>query len=157
MTPQEIHSRLAARFGAAIAEWQAPETGDAWIGVEPGALRDVCRYLRDESDLYFDGLRLITGMDRGEKLGAVYHLYSYRNNHDVVLHADVSRDDPRVPSVTSLWPAAEWHEREAYDMIGLLFEGHADLRRILLPDDWDGFPLRKDYESPKTYHGLTNE
>jgi len=69
----------------------------------------------------------------------------------------VERADPRIPSVADLWPAAEWHEREAYDMMGIVYEGHENLRRILLPDDWEGFPLRKDYVPPKSYHGLTNE
>lgn len=157
MTSEEIHSRLKARFGDAVADWRAVEHGDPFIQIAPVALRDVSQFLRDERDLQFDYLRLITGVDRGERLCSVYHLYSYAHVHAVTLHVEVERVNPRVPSVAEIWPAADWHEREAYDMMGIEYEGHPNLRRILCPDDWEGFPLRKDYVVPKLYHGLTNE
>ena len=156
MTPQEIHGRLKAQFSDAIGDWSVPENGDAWVDVVSDRLHDVCRFLYDTSDLRFDSLRLITGVDRGERLLSVYHLYSYVHFHEVTLHVATSRTAPSVPSVADLWPAADWHEREAYDMLGINYEGHPALTRILLPEDWDGFPLRKDYEAPKEYHGLTN-
>ncbi len=71
-----------------------------------------------------------------------------------MLHVDLDRGDPHVASVMDLWPAAEWHEREAFDMMGIVYDGHADLRRILLPDDWEGYPLRKDYKVPTTYRDM---
>jgi len=157
MTLQEIHARLRERFGDAIQDWQAPETGDACIRVATAALHEVCAALRDEEDLRFDFLRLISSVDRTECLSSVYHLYSYVHNHEAVLRVDVDRGNPRVASVTDLWPSAEWHEREAFDMMGILYEGNPNLKRILLPDDWAGYPLRKDYVTPKEYNGLTNE
>ena len=157
MTPQEIHACLKAQFGDAIGDWRAPETGDAWVDVVSNRLHDVGRFLREAPELEFDFLRLITGVDRGESLSSVYHLYSYTHFHEITLRVDTPRAAPYVPSVANLWAAAEWHEREAYDMIGIIYEGHPALTRILLPEDWDGYPLRKDYEAPKDYHGLTNE
>jgi len=157
MTQQEIHARLRERFGDAIRDWQAPETGDACIRAAPEALHEVCAALRDEQDLRFDFLRLISSVDRTECLSSVYHLYSYDHNHEAVLRVDLDRGNPRVASVTDLWPSAEWHEREAFDMMGILYEGNPNLKRILLPEDWAGYPLRKDYVAPKEYNGLTNE
>lgn len=157
MTPEEIHSSLKARFGDTVADWHAVEHGDPFIQIVPAVVRDVFLFLRDDRDLQFDYLRLITSVDRGDLLSSMYHLYSYVHFHAVTLRVDVARANPRVPTVAEIWPAAEWHEREAYDMMGIEYEGHPNLRRILLPDDWEGFPLRKDYVAPKHYHGLTNE
>ena len=96
-------------------------------------------------------------IERAECISSVYHLYSYTYNHDLVLRVDLDRAAPKVHSVVHLWPSADWHEREAYDMLGIVYEGHPDLHRILLPEDWDGYPLRKDYVPPKEYHGISNE
>ena len=157
MTQQEIHARLRERFGNAIRDWQTPETGDACIRVAPKILHEVCAALRDDKDLRFDFLRLISSVDRTECLSSVYHLYSYTHHHEAVLRIDLDRENPHVDSVSDLWAAAEWHERESFDMMGIVYAGHPDLRRILLPEDWAGYPLRKDYVAPKQYHGLTNE
>ena len=157
MTHQEIHARLRERFGDAIHEWQEPGAGDACILIAPQALHDVCAMLRDDSGLRFDFLRLISSVDRTECLSSVYHLYSYTHHHEAVIRVDLDRANPRVASVADLWPAAEWHERESFDMMGIVYEGHPYLRRILLPEDWAGYPLRKDYVTPKEYNGLTNE
>jgi len=157
MTQQEIHAILRERFGEAILEWQAPETGDACIRVTPESLYAVCTVLRDDAEFRFDFLRLITAVDRTDCLSSVYHLYSYEHFHEAVLRADLDRNAPRIASVVGLWPSAEWHEREAFDMMGIVYEGNPNLKRILLPEDWAGFPLRKDYVSPAEYNGLTNE
>lgn len=157
MKPQEIHARLRGQFGDAILDWQEPAVGDASISVVAAKLPEVCRFLREDASLQFDYLRMVTGVDRGEVLSSVYHLYSYVHNHDVTLRVDVERAEPRVASVVEFWPSADWHEREAYDMIGIVYEGHPNLHRILLPEDWEGYPLRKDYVAPKEYHGISNE
>jgi NADH-quinone oxidoreductase subunit C len=157
MTQQQIHELLKARFGDAIGDWCIPENGDSWVDVDAERLTDVCRFLRDTLELRFDSLRLISGVDRGDILLSVYHLYSYVHFHDVTLRVRTPRMMPNMPSIADLWPAAEWHEREVYDMFGIVYEGHPALTRILLPGDWDGFPLRKDYETPKIYNGMTNE
>jgi NADH-quinone oxidoreductase subunit C len=162
MTMQEIHSALSERFPGAVEPFQAPSAGDVFIKVVPEHFHEVCLFLRDDPAMRFDLLRLISGVDKGDKvsgdkLSSVYHVFSIEQGHGVVLHVDLERAAPNVASVADIWPAADWHEREAYDMVGIIYEGHPDLRRILLPDDWEGYPLRKDYVAPKEYHGLTNE
>jgi NADH-quinone oxidoreductase subunit C len=87
-------------------------------------------------------------------LGVVYHCYSMTKRHKICLKVDVPVAAPEIPSVASIWPTANWHEREAYDMFGVVFTGHPDLRRILCPEDWDGFPLRKDFKVPEFYQGM---
>ncbi len=157
MKIDEIHARLLKRFGdSAIAPLAAPEAGDPYIVVAPEALHAVCLWLRDDSEMAFDYLRLISGVDWTDRFGSVYHLYSYAWNHAVTLHVDLPREAPRVASVVAVWPTADWHEREAYDLMGIVYEGHPELTRILLPDDWEGFPLRKDYRMPVEYHGVSN-
>ncbi len=156
MDVQVIHALLRERFEDAIGEWQAPERGDTFVMVAAERLADVCRFLRDDASTRFDFLRLISTVDRGPHLSSVYHLYSYEHYHAIVLRVDVDREAPNVPSVASIWSAAEWHEREAFDMMGIVYTNHPELTRILLPDDWEGFPLRKDYQAPTAYHGLTN-
>lgn len=156
MTIQEVHERLATRFPDSVLPLQTPEAGEQVIQVVADSLRDVCLFLRDDPAMQFDFLRLISGVDRKDCLSSVYHLFSYSLGHAVVIRVDISREQPTVPTVTDLWPAAEWHEREAFDMMGIIYEGHRNLKRILLPDDWQGFPLRKDYAAPAEYNGLTN-
>ncbi|HOE95472.1 MAG TPA: NADH-quinone oxidoreductase subunit C [Candidatus Sumerlaeota bacterium] len=156
MTPQEIHARLTERFGDAIGPWTEPERGDPHIAVAPGSLHAVCAFLRDDPELQFDYLQLISGVDWTDRLSSVYHLMSLSRGHGVVLRVDLERGNPRVASVADLWPTADWHEREAWDLLGIVYEGHPGLRRILLPEDWEGHPLRKDYAAPAAYHGVTN-
>jgi NADH-quinone oxidoreductase subunit C len=153
---QQIHALLSERFGGAIGEWTEPEAGDGSIRVRPEVLHEVCRFLRDEPRLGFDYLRLLSAVDWTEHFSTVYHLYSLTQDHEVILRTDLDRADPRVASVADLWPTADWHEREAYDLMGIQFEGHPALTRIFMPDDWEGFPLRKDYTSPEEYHGIPN-
>ncbi len=115
------------------------------FGVEREELLDVCRWLRDNPEFDMSYLSFVSAIDWRDRFEVVYHLRSPARRHSVVLKVPVPRDDPRVPSVTGLWRGAEWHEREAYDLLGIVFEGHPDLRRILMSADWKGHPLRKDY------------
>jgi len=96
-------------------------------------------------------------VDRLDRFEVVYHLASLSHGHRIVLKAIVPRDDPHIASVAAIYPTANWHERETYDLMGIVFDGHPDLRRILLPDDWEGHPLRKDYVFPESYHGISNK
>jgi NADH-quinone oxidoreductase subunit C len=155
MTASEIIQLLQGRFGAGItgsfAEDLHPRvhtTAEHWLG--------MARYLHDDRALRFDWLANLSGVDYAadEKLAVVYDLYSFELKHTFAVKVFCDRANPRIPSVAGIWPAADWHEREAYDMLGIAFEGHPDLRRILLADDWEGFPLRKDYQFPKEYHGI---
>ena len=108
---------------------------------------EACRLLRDTPGLEFDFLTDLTAVDypaRPKRFDVVSHLYSMSQNHMLRVKVGVADGEP-CPTLTGVWKAANWEEREAYDMFGVVFEGHPDLRRILLPEDWEGFPLRKDY------------
>jgi NADH-quinone oxidoreductase subunit C len=97
----------------------------------------------------------LSGVDyTGGKLGVVYHLNSMKLNQKIVLKVDLTVETLHVQSVESVWKTANWHEREAFDLYGIIFDGHPDLRRILLPDDWEGYPMRKDYQVPEYYNGM---
>tara|TARA_Y100001960_G_C14520873_1_gene751224 strand:- start:257 stop:733 length:477 start_codon:yes stop_codon:yes gene_type:complete len=124
------------------------------IRLTPENMLDVCGHLFDDPSLLFDYLMCITSIDNQENgLELAYNLYSYKNRHYLELRI-VIQDNKAVPSVESIWKTADWHEREAYDMMGIEFSGHPNLTRILLPEDWEGFPLRKDYEESDYYHGM---
>jgi NADH-quinone oxidoreductase subunit C len=116
------------------------------IRIRPGDVPQVMRTLHDEAELRFEYLADLAGVDTGTTFQVVYHLWSEVTPDWLRVIADgIPRDEPRVPSITFLWKGAEWMEREAYDMFGLVFEGNRDLRRIYLPDDFGSFPLRKDF------------
>lgn len=156
----DIQAAIAAQFPAAIVGEDAT-VRQPWLQIAPDQLRDVAFFLRDTEGLYFDYLECLSGVDYGPKpgkIGAVYHLFSIPYQHALVLKCTVDRGTeeqlPVIPSVVEVWKTADWHEREAYDLIGIHFEGHPDLRRILMPADWPGHPLRKDYENPEFYHGI---
>ena len=150
-----VHARLKDRFGDAIGALEGAGN-DAAATVEPARIAEVCRFLRDEPALLFDCLSNLSGVDY-PKLGhiqVVYHLFSYGHRHAFVLKVNAHRDDPVVPTVAGVWSAADWMEREVFDLLGVRFEGHPDLRRILMPEDWPGHPLRKDFVEPEQYHGI---
>ena len=155
MSPQEIYDKLKARYGEAILEVKIEGVLDPFVKVAPASIRDVSYFLRDDPELQFDYLMCLSSMDYGKgTLGVVYNLYSMTKRHKITLKVDVPVDRAEVPSVESVWPSANWHEREAYDMMGIVFTDHPDLRRILLPDDYPGYPLRKDFKVPEFYQGM---
>lgn len=128
------------------------------IRVSPGDLHAVCQELHQNPATYFDMLSCITAIDNGPDAGTmevVYNLYSIPFDFAVTLKVEVPRNAPEVESVADIWRTANWHEREAWDLVGISFKGHPDLRRILLPADWDGHPLRKDYEKQEYYRGIS--
>ncbi|PLX50079.1 MAG: NADH-quinone oxidoreductase subunit C [Desulfobulbaceae bacterium] len=109
---------------------------------------EICGWLHDDPDLLFDHLLGLCGVDyrpKGRGFEVVYNLYSIHNRHMIRLRADIPEDECWLDSVIPVWRGADWHERECYDLLGIEFRGHPDLRRILLPEDWQGHPLRKDY------------
>jgi NADH-quinone oxidoreductase subunit C len=119
------------------------------IRIAPGDVIDVIRSLHDDPDFGFRLLADLAGVDTGDVMQVVYHLWSDTTTDWLRIVADgLSREDPRAPSVTFLWQGAEWMEREAFDMFGIAFEGNRDLRRIYMPPDYNAFPLRKDFFLP---------
>ena len=144
-----LPSRLEGRVGAYLQSPIYQRNDETEIRIEPGAVPDVLRLLHDSVDLRFEILADLAGVDTGEVMQIVYHLWSPMSSDWLRIVADgLSRDDPRVPSATFLWIGAEWLEREAYDMFGIVFEGNRDLRRIFMPPDYTSFPLRKDFLLP---------
>jgi NADH-quinone oxidoreductase subunit C len=120
--------------------------GDTTIEVKPGRIVEICKALRDTPQTSFKYLSMIAGMDylpQSPRFGVVYNLYSHRNHNRITLKTRMA--EPVIDSVVPVWNTANWHEREAYDLVGIRFKGHPDLRRILMPGDWVGHPLRKDY------------
>lgn len=117
----------------------------------------ICTELHQNPETYFDMLSCVTGIDNGAQsntMEVVYNLYSIPFNTHLMLKVVLPRENPVIDSVTSIWRTADWHEREAYDMFGIKFNGHPDLRRILMPADWEGFPLRKDYVHQEYYRDI---
>jgi NADH-quinone oxidoreductase subunit C len=173
MTPTEIITLLEEEFGGKIKS-KKQDALDPFVVVEPADLLEICRFLKDDPRLSFEFLNCISGVDylepdakKAPKAGfdphleVVYHFSSFSLRHRLVVKIILPRwkdnkpgELPEVPSVTRLWATADWHEREVYDLSGVNFIGHPDLRRILLSEDWEGHPLRKDYEFPLEYHGI---
>lgn len=180
MNEPSLLDQLSNRFGDHLVAIET-EAIDPWIEVNAEGLVDVCQYLKDDAQWQLDLLNCITAVDylhtdpkKAAKvdwephLELVYHLSSTKTKQTLVLKVKSPRwanegDEhaqeqqlPEIPSVSSVWRTADWHEREVYDLSGVLFTGHPDLRRILCPEDWVGYPLRKDYEMPLDYHGIRN-
>jgi len=150
------------------------EALDPWIEVAPERIAEVGAWLKQSSEPRFDALECVTAVDWFEadpkkaakvswqpRIELVYHLWSTSARVSLVLKASLPRwkdgtpgSLPEIPSVAGVWRTADWHEREVFDMSGVQFVGHPDLRRILCPEDWEGYPLRKDYEMPLEYHGI---
>ena len=173
MEIRAIIERLSKHCGRWIAG-SISEALDPWVEVTAEGLSEVARFLRDEPDLLFNMLHCVTGVDYLEldakkaakvdwqpHVEVIYHLSSMVQKHRLVLKVHLPRwaDGvegrlPEVPTVSHIWRTADWHEREVFDLMGIRFTGHPDLRRILCPEDWQGHPLRKDCQEPDEYHGI---
>jgi NADH-quinone oxidoreductase subunit C len=150
---KQVYEKLKEKFPAGVLSIAEPP-GDAFCVLSKDVLVDACRWLKTDPEMGFDLCISVAGVDDTKTFWSVYHLASTSRNHKAVLKVDAGREEPSVPSLVSVWKAADWHERETYDMYGIRYEGHPDLRRILLPEDWPGYPLRKDYEFPDEYQGI---
>ena len=155
MTPPQITARLQEKFSGQILA-AFPDDKHPRIHIAAADLRPIAEFLHRDPQLKFDWMQSLSGVDYvgDDKMCVVYDLWSFDHRHLFAVKAYCPRDNPHVPSVADLWPAADWQEREAFDMFGIIFDGHPDLRRILCADDWEGFPLRKDYVFPREYHGI---
>ena len=168
--PEEIFEILKSQFAGAIIEITADLPTEPIISIESDKIREIFQFLHDNEELKFNSLMNLSGVDdaNGEKvkdgndneiiqggtLSVYYHFYSIELKHKITLKVSTDRENPSIPSVESIYKTADWYEREVYDMYGIVFNGHPDLRRILMPDDWEGFPLRKDYQNPEYYNGM---
>jgi NADH-quinone oxidoreductase subunit C len=164
MSPEEICDILKDTFGDAIED-TVLESARPYARVRADRWPEVATFLRDDPRLGLNLLRCITSLDliADDKLACIYDLQrvDLRRPDRLITETDefavrvvVDRNEPVIPTVSHVWPAADWHEREAYDLMGVSFRGHPDLRRILCTDDWVGHPLRKDYAFPLEYHGI---
>ena len=128
-------------------------SSDLHIAVPPAYISELCLKLRDDESLRYDILRFMTSVDYKEYFELTYVLLSTKQSMSVTIKVrPQDRAQPVIPSVTEVWPAADWQEREIFDLMGIRFEGHPNMRRILLPEEWEGHPLRKDYvETPDRY------
>jgi NADH-quinone oxidoreductase subunit C len=155
MNSNEIINKIKEEFNEAIIDAKIDGVIDPYAKIKPENIREVASFLKNDNDLQFDYLMCLSGVDLGKGLlGIVYHLNSIFKKHKFTLKVEVTRENPNVPSVEMVWKTANWHEREAYDLFGIVFLDHPDLRRILLPEDWDGHPLRKDYQVQEFYNGI---
>jgi len=168
--PEEIFEILKSEFPDSILEFDSVLPTEPLILVDPLKINEVSMFLRDNEELRFDSLMNLSGVDdenkekvteedgtttiNGGTLSVYYHLDSTILKHKITIKVTTDNKNPEVESVDEIWKASTWHEREAYDMYGIIFLNHPDLRRILLPEDWDGYPLRKDYENPEFYDGM---
>ena len=160
---EEIHQHLLTKFGKEAIHGVNEACTPRALWVKTEAIADVCQELHQWEHTYFDQLSCITGLDNGPEAGSMevlYNLYSIPFNLQLTLKVSLPRNTgpeealPELPTVSHIWRTADWHEREVYDLLGITFTGHPDLRRILLPTDWQGHPLRKDYEAQEYYHGI---
>jgi NADH-quinone oxidoreductase subunit C len=153
---------LTNKFGESVITGEERTGMQPALLIDPDRIAEVCLELRDNPKTYFDFLSCLTGIDYGidsGRFGVVYNLSSipYHLQLTLKVSKENNRNEeelPSFPSVTSVYRTADWHEREAFDLVGIFFEGHPDLRRILLPDDWEGYPLRKDYKTAEYYKGI---
>ena len=170
-TVEEIFSILKEKFGDAVYEIKSDKPTVPFIVVNPLEVDKISMFLKDNSELSFDSLMNLSGVDdadgekvkdengneiiKGGSLSVWYNMESTKLKHKLTLKVSTDREKPEVATLTEVWKCADWHEREAYDMYGIIFVNHPDLRRILMPYDWDhGYPLRKDYQNPEFYHGM---
>lgn len=157
MDAKAVHERLVSRFGDKITGANL-EAASPFAVVAVDAIVEVATFCKSDPALAFDNLMCQSAVDylkeTPPRFEVVYHLLSYTHAHTFALKVHLPRENPAVATVEGIWGVANWHEREAYDMFGIAFIGHSDLRRILLPDDWIGFPLRKDWQDPDFYNGM---
>ena len=147
LSPTEITERLKAQFGDDVLGAEE-QHGHAVVRVSPARYREIAEFLRDDPTLSFDYFDFLAGVDFTPKGGGhqvVTHLYSTRLRHHVRLKVDCDATEPHCPTLSDLWAGANWHEREAWELFGIVFDGHPHLVKLLLPEQFEGHPLRKGF------------
>jgi NADH-quinone oxidoreductase subunit C len=152
MTIDEAALRLKSGLPGVSPEVCRKQAGDPWLEIPPGSVVTVLRFLRDEMGYAF--LSNLSGIDYGTSMAVAYHLARLDDTDCLAVKTILPRDAAAIDSVSSLYGNAGWFERETFDLLGIRFENHGDLRRLMMPDDWEGHPLRKDYAPPAEYHGI---
>jgi NADH-quinone oxidoreductase subunit C len=155
LKPEDIRDRLASVLGGSLE--LSTIAGDPFVMVPPEKWVLAAKTLRNDPDIFCDYLRSQSGVDRPttEKIEVVIHVFSYKHRHAFVLKTQIDRKNPTIETISNIWPAANWYERELYDLFGIKVIDHPDLRRLLLPDDWVGHPLLKDYKEQPSYQGIS--
>ncbi len=157
MTFEELHKYLTEQLGDTVILGTDQNATPKAILVDSRSIVEVMTFLHEDEQCYFDMLSCLTGLDNGVEantMEVIYNLYSIPYDHGLMVKATLLRDKPEIESIDTIWQTANWHEREAFDLLGIQFLNHPDLRRILLPNDWEGHPLRKDYQEQEKYHGI---
>ncbi len=142
-----ISDKVKEKFGNAVVEI-SDSRGDLSLTVNKDVIVELAKFLKDENDLLFVMCKDITAIDwatRKKRFTVVYHVYSFKLNYNLRIKANLDNEPPSIESVTSIWRSAEWYERETYDMYGIIFENHPDLRRMYMPEGFEYYPLRKDF------------
>jgi NADH-quinone oxidoreductase subunit C len=157
MDAPSLHQKIKDHFGERVLHFE--ETAlQPWVVVATESIAEVAAFCKADPGLALDNLMCLSAVDYPKetppRMEVVYHLYSYTHLHSIVLKVHTPREDAHVPTVEKTYGVANWHEREAFDLFGIVFDGHSDMRRILLPDDWIGHPLRKDWVDPDFYNGM---
>src|SRR4029079_1804915 len=157
MDASSLHQKIKGQFGDRVLHFEEA-AAQPWIVVATEAIAEVTAFCKADPELALDNLMCLSAVDYPKetppRMEVVYHLYSYEHLHAIVLKVHTPREEAHVPTVEATYGVANWHEREAYDLFGIVFDGHSDMRRILLPDDWIGHPLRKDWVDPDFYNGM---
>lgn len=155
-TEQSLSEKVAAALEKKFPNTLESEDVNGHIQMNSKNWFEIAQYLRDNPDFLFDSLQCVTGYDFGENenLEVRYNLHSMTHHHAIEIRIKIDRNYPQIPSIEQVWRIGDWFERETYDMYGIEFTGHRNLTRILCPEDWEGWPLRKDYETQETYHGI---
>jgi NADH-quinone oxidoreductase subunit C len=144
---EKVIEKLNIKYADAVLEANEFRS-ELTIIISKEHIVEVCRFLKEDEELAFDLLADLCGIDMNtqeNRFGVIYNLYSLKNKHRIRLKTFTEEENPKVPTVTGVWGTANWHERETYDMFGIIFEGHPDLRRIYMPDEFEFHPLRKDF------------
>jgi NADH-quinone oxidoreductase subunit C len=156
LTIDDIAALVREKFGDVISDPEKTPTAEFFTITDLDYLQAVMYFLREDKRTKFNYLYCLSGVDNNDgTFTVVYHLESLGiHGHRLEVKANCSKEKPEIPSVSEIWRTADWHEREVYDLFGIKFIGHPDLRRILCPEDWEGHPLRKDYKVAEYYHGI---
>lgn len=157
MTTEEFKSLIDSKIGEGVVLSIDENATPKALVIDSTKVEAVMALLKDDSSSFCDLLSCLTAIDNGPEtntMEVIYNLYSIPLEHSIMIKTVISRENPEIETVTHLWKTADWHEREAYDLFGITFNNHPDLRRILMPADWEGYPMRKDYVEPATYRGM---